>query len=216
MDRELVFRGEVVADRRQPGRRTAAASGGVEDQVGAEGLLDAVGAAQDPYPGDAVPGCGGDEPDDLAPVDDLDGGQGQDPGAHLTFQAGPTGLVGDDLWWVALETEPMAARGEANLSKVPDHQYAAGGEVVEQSREERVEDLCPSGQQQVGVPALGDALPILSRLGERVAFHDGDPLVGVGQHPGGEEPGQACPEDDHVVTDPLHPAPPVSCQVLRR
>jgi hypothetical protein len=109
----------------------------------------------------------------------------------------------------------MAARGEAKLSKVPDHRCAARDEVVEQPREEPVEDLRPSGQQQVGVPALGDALPILSRLGDRVAFHDGDPPVCVGQHPGGEEPGQARPEDDHMVTDPPHPAPPVSCQVLR-
>ena len=35
---------------------------------------------------------------------------------------------------------------------------------------------------------------MLSPLGERVAFHDGDPLVGVGQHPGGEQPGQAGPQ----------------------
>jgi hypothetical protein len=71
VDRELLFRGEVVAERRQPHRGAAAAPGGVEDQVGAEGLLDAVCAAQDPHPGDAVPGCGGDEPDDVAPLDDL-------------------------------------------------------------------------------------------------------------------------------------------------
>jgi hypothetical protein len=66
----------------------------------------------------------------------------------------------------------------------------------------------------MGVPALGDALPVLGRLGERIAFHDGDALIGVGQHPGGEEPGQARPEDDCVVSDPAHPAPPVSRQVL--
>ena len=48
----------------------------------------------------------------------------------------------------------------------------------------------------MGVPALGDALPTLGRLGERVAFHDSDALMGVGQHSGGEEPGQARPEGD--------------------
>jgi hypothetical protein len=62
----------------------------------------------------------------------------------------------------------------------------------------------------MGVPTLGDALSMFRSVGERVAFHDGDPLVGVGQHPGGEQPGQACPKDDRVVSDPRHLAPPVS------
>jgi hypothetical protein len=216
LDRELLFRGEVVADRRQPGRRAAAASGGVQDQIGVEGLLDAVGATQDPHPGDAVPGYRGEEPGDVAPVDDLDRGQRPDPGAHLSFQVGPAGLAGDGSWWVALEAEPMATGGEAKLSKVPDHRCAARGEVVEQPGEQLVEDLCPLGEQHVGVPTLGDTPPILGVARERVAVHHRDPLVGVGQHPGGEEPGQACPEDDRVVTDPPHPAPPVSWQVLRR
>jgi hypothetical protein len=136
VDRELLLRGEVVAERRQPGRGATAASGGVQHQLGAEGLLDAVGAAQDPHPGDAVPGGGGDEPDDLAPVDDLDRWQRQDPGAYLTFQVGTAGLAGGGPWWVALEAEPMAARGEANLRKVPDHRCAARGEVVDQPREQ--------------------------------------------------------------------------------
>jgi hypothetical protein len=104
----------------------------------------------------------------------------------------------------------MAGRGEAHLREVSDHRCAACDEVVEQSREQLVEDLRPSGEQHVGVPALGDAPSILGRLGERVAFHDGDPLVGVGQHPGGEEPGHAGPEDDRVAADPPHPAPPAS------
>ena len=56
-------------------------------------------------------------------------------------------------------------RGEANLSKVPDHRCAAAVEVVEQPREQFVEDLRPPGQQQVGVPTLGDALPILAVSG---------------------------------------------------
>jgi hypothetical protein len=216
LDRELLFGGEVVADRREPGRRAAAASGGVQDQIGVEGLLDAVGATQDPHAGDAVPGYRGDEPDDVAPVDDLDRGQRPDPGTHLTFQVGPAGLAGDGFWWVALEAEPMATGREANLSKVPDHRCAARGEVVEQPGEQLVEDLCPLCEQHVGVSTLGYAPTILSRHRERVALDHGDPPVCVGQHPGGEQPSQACPEDDHVVTDPPHPAPPVSCQVLRR
>jgi hypothetical protein len=111
VDRELLLR-RVVADSRQPGRRAAAASGRVQDQIGAEGLLDANGAAPDPHPGDAVPGHGGDQPNDLAPVDELDGGQRPHPALHVTFQEGPAGLVSDESWVMALEAEPMAPRGE--------------------------------------------------------------------------------------------------------
>jgi hypothetical protein len=103
----------VAADRRQPGRCAAAAPGRVQDQVGIDGLLDANGAVRDPHPGDAVPGCGGDEPDDLAPVDELDGGQRPHPGQDVTFQEGPAGLVGDEVWGMTLEAEPMADRGKA-------------------------------------------------------------------------------------------------------
>jgi hypothetical protein len=45
----------------------------------------------------------------------------------------------------------------------------------------------------MGVPALGDTPAILGLVREDVTFHHSDPLVGVGQHPGGEEPGQAGP-----------------------
>jgi hypothetical protein len=64
----------------------------------------------------------------------------------------------------------------------------------------------------VGVPALGDTPSILGHIGKRVTFHDGDPLVGVDQHPGGEEPSQACPEDDGVVTELPHLAPLALCR----
>src|SRR6266542_1434102 len=186
VDRELLLRRLVVADRRQPGRRTAAAPGGVENQIGAEGLLGAGRAAPDPHPGDAVSGGGGVEPDDVALVDDLDGGQRPDPGAQLTFEVGPAGLPGGGLCRVALEAERMAARREAHLGKVPDDWCTPGDEVVEQSRKELVDDLRPSGEQHMGVSALGYAPSIPGRVGERIAFHDSDALVRVGQHPGGE------------------------------
>ena len=54
-----------------------------------------------------------------------------------------------------------------------------------------VEDLRASWHQQMGVPTLGDALPVRRHLRERVAFHDRHPLVCIGQHPGGEQPGHA-------------------------
>jgi hypothetical protein len=56
----------------------------------------------------------------------------------------------------------------------------------------------------MGVPTLRDTPPILRRLHERVALHDGDALVRVGHHPSGEKPGHAGPEDHRVVTDLRH------------
>jgi hypothetical protein len=101
----------------------------------------------------------------------------------------------------------MAARREAELREVPDHRCTLSYQVVEQSRKQLIEDLRPSGHQQVSVPALGNAPPILIRFWERVAFHDRDSPVRVGQHPGGEQPSHAGAEDHRVVTDLRHLAP---------
>ena len=54
------------------------------------------------------------------------------------------------------------------------------------------------------MPALGNAPAIRRRLGERVAFHDRDSDVRVGQYPGGEQPGHARAEDHRVLTDLPH------------
>jgi hypothetical protein len=194
LDRELLLRRLLVADRRQPVRHAAAAPGGIQDQVGIEGLLGVGGMRQHPHPGNPVPGRRrGDQPDGLAPVQDLDSGQRLDPGANVAFQEGPAGLAHEGLCGTALEAKAMATRGKAQFPEVPDHRSAPSDQVIEQSREELVEDLCASGHQHMGVPALGDTLPILGLVRECVAVHHRDPPVGVGQHPGGEEPGHAGP-----------------------
>jgi hypothetical protein len=76
--------------------------------------------------------------------------------------------------------------------------------VLDQAGKEFVEDLRPSGHQQMGVPTLGDTPPILRRLQQRVAFRNRDSLVHVGKRPCGEKPGHAGPEDHRVVTDLRH------------
>jgi hypothetical protein len=71
VDRELLFWRWVVADRRQPCRHPAAATGRVEHQVGVDRVLGAAGSAvDDPHPGDAVLSGVVDQTDHLAPVDD--------------------------------------------------------------------------------------------------------------------------------------------------
>jgi hypothetical protein len=64
----------------------------------------------------------------------------------------------------------MAGRGEAQLAEVPDHRDAPSDQVVEQSWEELVEDLCASGHQHMGVAALGDTTTAVGLGGERVAL----------------------------------------------
>jgi hypothetical protein len=60
----------------------------------------------------------------------------------------------------------------------------------------------------MSMSALRDALPIRGNLRERVAFHDRHPPVCIGQHPGGEEPGHAGPENHRLAADLLHLTPP--------
>lgn len=104
----------------------------------------------------------------------------------------------------------MTAGGEAELRVVPDHRCAPCHEFAEQTRKQLVEDLRPSWHQQMGMPALRDALTIRRHLREQVAFHDRHPPVCIGQHPGCEEPGHAGPENHRLTTDLLHLTPPAS------
>jgi hypothetical protein len=104
----------------------------------------------------------------------------------------------------------MTAWREAELRVVPDHRCTPCDEVAGQSRKELAEDLRPPGHQQMGMPALGNALPVRRHLREQVAFYHRHSLVCIGQHPGGEESGQAGPEDHYVVADLFHPTPPAS------
>ena len=120
LDRELLLRRPVVADRRQPGRCPAAAPGRVDDQVGVDDLLGAAGGAHSPHPGDAVPGRVGAEADDLAPIHDLDRGQRTDPGPDAAFEVGPAGLADEGLGRAAPEAERTTGRSEAELREVPD------------------------------------------------------------------------------------------------
>jgi hypothetical protein len=123
--------------------------------------------------------------------------------AYVAFQVRPAGLTDEGLCGATPQAEQMTGRGEAQLREVPDHRQTPGDHVLDQAGKEFVEDLRPSGHQQMGVPTLGDTPPILRRLQERVAF-DCDSLVRVGKHPGGEKPGHAGPEDHRVVTDLRH------------
>jgi hypothetical protein len=125
----------------------------------------------------------------------------------VTFKEGPAGLAAEGLCGTALEAKPMTGWGKAQLPEVPDHRSTPGDQVVEQPWEELVEDLRSSGHPHMGVPPLGDTPPALGLVRERVAFNHRDPLVGVGQHPGGEEPGHAGPQDHRVVTELPHRAP---------
>jgi hypothetical protein len=98
----------------------------------------------------------------------------------------------------------MTDRGEAELREFPDHRHTPGDHVLDQSGKEHAYDLRASGHQQMGVPTLRNTPPIPSCLRQRVAFQDRDSLVSVGQHPGGEKPGNTGPEDHRVVTDLPH------------
>jgi hypothetical protein len=210
VDREPLFRRRLVAGGRQPGGRAAAAPGRVDDQVGDQDLLGrgAGVAAARPHPGDAIARRGRHQPGDVTAVDDLDRGERPDPGPHMRLQVGPAPELRHGPVRAALEAERMTTRGKPELREVADHRRAAGHQLVEQPGEQSLEDLHPAWHQQVGMPAMGDAPPVPGPVRERVAFHHRHPPVRVAQHPGGEEPADAGPEDHRVPTIPPHAAPP--------
>jgi hypothetical protein len=128
----------------------------------------------------------------------------------VSFQVGPAGLADKGLCGAAFEAEKMTARGEAEFCVIPDHRCALCREVAEQPWEQLVEDLRAPWYQQMGVPALRDALPVRRHLRERVAFHDRHSLVFIGQHSGGEEAGHAGPENHRLAGDLFHLTTPAS------
>jgi hypothetical protein len=62
----------------------------------------------------------------------------------------------------------------------------------------------------MGVPALRNAPPVLSRPLNRVAFDDSDPGVRVAHHAGGDQPGHPRTQDYRVLTDLPQSKPPAS------
>jgi hypothetical protein len=55
------------------------------------------------------------------------------------------------------------------------------------------------------MPALRNPLPVCRALRQQVAVDNRHPLVGIGQHPGRQQPAHAGPKDHSVITNLPHP-----------
>ncbi len=208
-DREPIFRRPVVATRRQPGRRPAAAPGRVDDEVRVEGdICIPGGPALDLHPGDAVPRRRHGQSESLALVDDVNRWERADTCTQVTLQVGPAELVDQRLRGPGPQAEEVTPGREAKLRPFAHHRRTPDLQVVEQRRKQFPDHPRARGHEVVCVPALRYPTPGFGHVGQRVAFHDRDPLVRIGHDSGREQPGNACAEHHGVVADLLHLPPP--------
>ncbi len=68
---------------------------------------------------------------------------------------------------------------------------AGGAQFVNEVGKKLVQDLGSAGLNGVYLPALRDASPVDRRDGQDISFHDGDLLVEVGEHTGGQKSADA-------------------------
>jgi hypothetical protein len=210
VDPDLLLGGRVVAHFFQPCWSPPAAARRISDQVSCYFFFPAAGRPH-PDTGDPVPGGRGDQPGHRAPVPDRDVVQGPDPGADLAFQIWPAGQVARVLGLaVTVQAQQMTPDREPQLPGTGEHRHPSRRQVGQQSREQLIEDLRAARQQCVRMPALRNPLPVCRALRQQVAVDNRHPLVGIGQHPGRQQPAHAGPKDHSVITDlPHHGQPPL-------
>ena len=84
------------------------------------------------------------------------------------------------------------------------HRCTVGDQLIENPREELIQDLRTARQQSVGVRALRHAPPVSGVVGQHVTLLHGDGPVMVGQHPGGEQPAHARSQNNRMLTQHRH------------
>ena len=99
----------------------------------------------------------------------------------------------------------MTPDREPQLPGTGQHRHPSRRQVGQQAREQLIEDLRAARQQCVRMPALRNPLPVCRALRQQVAVDNRHPLVGIGQHPGRQQPAHASPKDHSVITDLPHP-----------
>jgi hypothetical protein len=100
----------------------------------------------------------------------------------------------------------MPVRAEPHAAQRVAGDHAAGDQLGDGARQQFFDHPQPGGEQAVRVPALRNAPAGLGADGavEFVPVDDGDPVVPVGESPGGEQSGHARAEHNRV---PVLPRP---------
>jgi hypothetical protein len=98
--------------------------------------------------------------------------------------------------------EPVAVQVPAAVGhRVPDRD-PTGDQLGGEPREQLLQGLLAACQQRVDVAALRDTPPVGAGGGELVAVEHRHLPVGVGEHPGGQQPRHARPQHHHAIADP--------------
>jgi hypothetical protein len=102
----------------------------------------------------------------------------------------------------------MAAEGCPHLGEVGHDRSPAIDEIGKQPGKQFLKDPGAAGQQHVNVPSLGHTTTVLAIARQPVPVGDRHLVVGVGQHPRGEQATDAGTNDHRVRTDHPHLTPP--------
>ncbi len=187
----------------QPVRAAGGPAGRVHHQVRVDNSdTDTAGLPGDMHPDDPVGRLRrGDQPGRGRPLDELHAGDRPQPRPQDVLQQPPAGKH---------RGQPGRGRANPQPPQVPagthqrlDRGRAPLGELRGQPGEQLLHDLASAVEQPVQVPALGHAtagVAVGTAVEEHVPFQHRDPLEGLREHPGGQQPGHAGAEDDRVAT----------------
>ena len=140
----------------------------------------------------------------VAAIDQRDCGQLTHAAAHMALDERPAGE--DRAGARRCAGQLMAADHEPHLLERRAGWRPGGGQLGAEARQQRVQARLPMRQQRVGVAALRHRPAALKAGRQGVAIHDGHPLVGLRERPGGQQPGHAAADHHGVLTDPSHVA----------
>ncbi len=211
-DLHALVGGLPVPQLRQHGRDARAAPGRVDDQVPGHRPFLAARRRSEADAGDPALPRRADQPGDRG-VLDADVRQREHPGPDPVLQerAGAQHPAPPERHLPEVVTGQDGPHAE---TQVPGHR-AVGGERVGEPGEQLLEDLEAPRVQDVDVTPLRHAAAGSREHGDGIAVDQGDPVVVLGEHAGGEQAGHARAQHDGVRRLPVggggHGVPPGVC-----
>ena len=199
-DLHLVLLRWGVAECLEPCRGARAATAGVDDEVGVEHFVGAaVGATENPHPGDAVTIGGGDESDGVAALDEPQVGEGSQPGSNVVLQEWSAGA--QECQPAVCLSQPMTAEVEACVGQHVPGRGPVGNHCGGEPGEQFFECLLPTGGEGVEVAAVRDAASMPGRVGQLVPVDHGHLPVAVAERASSQQPRDAGANHDGAICD---------------
>ena len=175
----------LVAEAFEDRRGACATSGRVDDEIGAQVRLFTALVGDDAHAGHAVVRRCRRDVDDVVSVEQRDAGEGTYATSDVALKERSARSVDRQARGITGSNEYMAVHRHVHPRQIGavEVRSACGDELVEDARKQFVQDLRATHQQPVQMLALRHAAPIVRGIAQLVAFHDGDVVVVIGQHP---------------------------------